>query len=96
MHQKRRLCHTDLKPENILLVSTDYDVEQRESRKGKKEYRIPRSDRIKLIDFGRSTYSGTHTPHTPHTRAPARPHPRAQRWHAAQHPPPPMTPTRES
>ena len=49
----------DLKPENILLVSNEYDVHQRLSSSGSgrlKDWKIPKSSRIKLIDFGSATY----------------------------------------
>jgi len=41
-----------LKPENVLLVSNEFTVQQ----VGKKQVRIPKSTRIKLIDFGCATY----------------------------------------
>ena len=48
------LIHTDLKPENILLVSSDYDKEPADGAKQMK--RVPRSHKIRLIDFGSATY----------------------------------------
>jgi serine/threonine protein kinase len=47
-----KLVHTDLKPENVLLIDAGYTVQQ----VGKKQVRIPKSSRIKLIDFGCATY----------------------------------------
>lgn len=47
-----KLVHTDLKPENVLLIDAGYTVQQ----VGKKKVRIPKSSRIKLIDFGCATY----------------------------------------
>ncbi|KAH7372867.1 hypothetical protein KP509_17G025500 [Ceratopteris richardii] len=58
------LIHTDLKPENILLVSSDYKevvdyrVHKHASNQPNPTRRAPRSSRIKLIDFGGTTYDG--------------------------------------
>ena len=41
-----------LRRQNVLLVSTEYNSQQ----VGKKQVRIPKSTRIKLIDFGCATY----------------------------------------
>ncbi|KAH7297336.1 hypothetical protein KP509_26G065900 [Ceratopteris richardii] len=53
------LIHTDLKPENILLVSTEYTkVVDRKNTTKHSLYmkRVPKSSRVKLIDFGSTTY----------------------------------------
>jgi serine/threonine protein kinase len=53
----------DLKPENILLVSKEYEIRQRLSSSGSgrlKEWRVPKSGQIKLIDFGSATYDDQH------------------------------------
>ena len=47
-----KLVHTDLKPENVLLVDGAFTVQQ----VGKRKVRIPKSNAIKLIDFGCATY----------------------------------------
>eukprot|EP00002_Diphylleia_rotans_P034875 TRINITY_DN7538_c0_g1_i2.p1 TRINITY_DN7538_c0_g1~~TRINITY_DN7538_c0_g1_i2.p1 ORF type:complete len:381 (+),score=66.52 TRINITY_DN7538_c0_g1_i2:111-1253(+) len=51
-----KLTHTDLKPENILFVSNEYTVEKIKG----KDVRVPRSTRIKVIDFGNATYEKDH------------------------------------
>lgn len=65
------LIHTDLKPENILLVSSDYDKEPEPG--GKYMKRVPRSRKIRLIDFGSATYESQYhsaVVSTRHYRAP--------------------------
>lgn len=44
--------HTDLKPENILLCDDDFY----EEKKNGKSYLVPKSSKIKLIDFGGATH----------------------------------------
>ncbi|MCO5603703.1 hypothetical protein L7F22_057854 [Adiantum nelumboides] len=54
-----RLIHTDLKPENVLLTSSDYSkiVDYKNSSKHPFQMkRVPKSSRVKLIDFGSATY----------------------------------------
>ncbi|XP_068669454.1 serine/threonine-protein kinase AFC1-like isoform X2 [Aristolochia californica] len=74
-----RLIHTDLKPENILLVSSecvkvpDYKFLSRSSKDGAYYKSLPKSNSIKLIDFGSTTFE--HQDHsyvvsTRHYRAP--------------------------
>ena len=54
MHEKMHLCHTDLKPENVLFESSGHVVRTRESHSGRlRDYKVPTSSNIKLIDFGR-------------------------------------------
>ncbi|KAH7314601.1 hypothetical protein KP509_21G010400 [Ceratopteris richardii] len=52
------LIHTDLKPENILLVSSEFN--QTVGSKNTSEHcnmkKVPKSNKIKLIDFGSTTY----------------------------------------
>ena len=58
---KFKLIHTDLKPENILLVQSDYRNTYREqNRGGAKDYRVPLSTDIRLIDFGGATFEHEH------------------------------------
>jgi len=52
-----KLIHTDLKPENILLVKDDYKIVERG---GEKDYRVPKCDEIRLIDFGGATFEHEH------------------------------------
>ncbi|MCO5560654.1 hypothetical protein L7F22_014271 [Adiantum nelumboides] len=52
------LIHTDLKPENILLASPDYTkvVDRKNTTKHSLHMkRVPKSSRVKLIDFGSTT-----------------------------------------
>lgn len=61
--RRHTVCGQDLKPENILLVSNDYDVRKRVSSSGSgrlKDWKVPKSSRIKLIDFGSATYDDQH------------------------------------
>ena len=48
-----QLIHTDLKPENILLVSNQ---ETTYRTRGGSKYIVPKSTKIKVIDFGGATY----------------------------------------
>jgi len=52
-----RLIHTDLKPENILLEDSDYKYEKQGTHS---DYRVPLSERIRLIDFGGATFEDDH------------------------------------
>ncbi|MQM13687.1 hypothetical protein Taro_046616 [Colocasia esculenta] len=74
-----RLIHTDLKPENILLVSSeyikvpDYKLWMRSTKDTVLFKNLPKSNAIKLIDFGSTTFG--HQDHsyvvsTRHYRAP--------------------------
>lgn len=49
------LCHTDLKPENVLCAHPEYSKVQL---MGKDRFgrRVPRSSKIKVIDFGSATF----------------------------------------
>lgn len=68
LHDKLKLTHTDLKPENILLQSMEppshsyYPREEmhQSSSSSSSGYVRPRSCRIKIIDFGTSTYDSEH------------------------------------
>ncbi|KAH7444457.1 hypothetical protein KP509_02G078900 [Ceratopteris richardii] len=55
-----KLIHTDLKPENILLTSSDYvevvDYKNPTKYPSVQMKRVPKSSKIKLIDFGSATY----------------------------------------
>eukprot|EP00250_Pteridium_aquilinum_P021732 c25203_g2_i5 orf=258-1187(+) len=54
-----RLIHTDLKPENVLLASPDFTKVldyKNNTRHPVQMKRVPKSSRIKLIDFGSATY----------------------------------------
>ncbi|KAI5078785.1 hypothetical protein GOP47_0006456 [Adiantum capillus-veneris] len=70
------LIHTDLKPENVLLVSSDYVkvVDRKNTLMHSVQMRrLPKSNRIKLIDFGSTTYDrecSFSTLSTRHYRAP--------------------------
>ncbi len=50
-----KLTHTDLKPENILLVAMGVDDKLMSD-----GYRMPKDDRIRLIDFGGATFRWQH------------------------------------
>lgn len=66
---KLTLIHTDLKPENILLDDTDYLIEQ----VGNTIKRIPKSNKIRVIDFGSATFESQYhstVVSTRHYRAP--------------------------
>jgi len=52
-----QLIHTDLKPENILLVKDDYRIEEKDD---EKDYRVPKHNDIRLIDFGGATFEHEH------------------------------------
>jgi CDC-like kinase len=70
MHDNR-LTHTDLKPENVLFVSNDWFAESVPGYK--KAVRRMRDSRVKLIDFGSSTFDWEHHSSvisTRHYRAP--------------------------
>jgi serine/threonine protein kinase len=64
-----KLTHTDLKPENILLLHSDYRNTYREkNRGGAKDYRVPLSTDIRLIDFGGATFESDHHSRIVNTR----------------------------
>jgi dual-specificity kinase len=64
-----KLTHTDLKPENILLLTSDYRNTYRETnRGGAKDYRVPLSTDIRLIDFGGATFEKDHHSRIVNTR----------------------------
>ncbi|GJN21488.1 hypothetical protein PR202_gb08968 [Eleusine coracana subsp. coracana] len=78
MHELR-LIHTDLKPENILLISPeyikvpDYKVSSRSPKEGSYYKQVPKSNAIKVIDFGSTTYDQqdqSYVVSTRHYRAP--------------------------
>jgi len=60
-----KLIHTDLKPENILLESSEYTHEKRGH---SNNYRVPVSERIRLIDFGGATFEDDHHSRVINTR----------------------------
>eukprot|EP00996_Jenningsia_fusiforme_P004176 NODE_497_length_2173_cov_38.969868_g457_i0.p1 GENE.NODE_497_length_2173_cov_38.969868_g457_i0~~NODE_497_length_2173_cov_38.969868_g457_i0.p1 ORF type:complete len:538 (-),score=114.00 NODE_497_length_2173_cov_38.969868_g457_i0:560-2122(-) len=65
LHTEMNLIHTDLKPENILVCESGYTHEGRR--------RVPRSYRVRIIDFGGATdegHSGSSIVSTRHYRAP--------------------------
>lgn len=55
-----KLVHTDLKPENILLERDDYVVLPASERDGVADYRVPVSNRVRLIDFGGAVFEDQH------------------------------------
>ena len=66
------LTHTDLKPENVLLTNPSYSKVACPYG-SKSSYRIPKSNTIKLIDFGSATFERQHHSRvvsTRHYRAP--------------------------
>lgn len=60
-----KLVHTDLKPENILLEKSDY---QKIAKDDRKDYRVPISNKIRLIDFGGATFQDDHHSRIVNTR----------------------------